>query len=569
MKKFLLLLLPLACLVAGCKYDDSDIWSELNSQAGRITSLESLVPSMNSNLISLQNTIRALEQNLTITSVQSNEKGYVISFSDGTTATILNGTNGTNGKDAQTPVIGVKADTDGVYYWTLNGSWLLDSAGKKVSSGSTPRLKVQDDQWYISYDNGVKWTKVEGQNASISSLFKSVTTDARNAYFNLSDGSVITVPLASTVTKLQLLFDESAFQKIRANEVLSTSYEIVAAEGANVDFQTFESDGWTVTIYPTDDRTGRISIKSPEKVSTTKILFLLTDDNGGSFTKIITIGFDDSAKPNIKTQYSVDYQGGELVIPVNSCTATLSEGADWLEVTSVGDQVVLNVTSNDSYDWRQCKLTLEDGTVISITQLTQDALILSESVVQIDGRRQKVNFVVNTNIFVKAEVTEGSDWLSVSPSSRALSEKVFTFTVTRNTTEAERTATIVFSGNDLSETCTVIQAVYDGPESIDVTEAVATDEGTAVELNASYVTGLTTDGYVVTDGDSYIFVKDAANKPELGDSVTFKAVATPFNGVPALASVEEFAITKSTGKITYPTATDITSTIDSYSPSTA
>ena len=37
-------------------------------------------------------------------------------------------------------------DTDGIYYWTIDGEWLLDSKGNKIQAngynGITPRLKI-------------------------------------------------------------------------------------------------------------------------------------------------------------------------------------------------------------------------------------------------------------------------------------------------------------------------------------------------------------------------------------------------------------------------------------------
>jgi uncharacterized repeat protein (TIGR02543 family) len=104
-------------------------------------------------------------------------------------------------------VIGVAQDTDGVYYWTLNGEWLLDDNGNKLpvsgkdgqngtngsngqdgadgkdgqdgedgkdgadgqdgKDGITPQLKIEEGYWYISYDNGATWTqlgKATGEN---------------------------------------------------------------------------------------------------------------------------------------------------------------------------------------------------------------------------------------------------------------------------------------------------------------------------------------------------------------------------------------------------------------------
>ena len=168
-----------------------------------------------------------------------------------------------------------------------------------------------DDQWMVSYDEGTSWIKVEGQTSSVS-LFESVQADANQAVFTLTDGTVIILPLANAADKLQLIFNESAFEKMRDGEVLSTAYKIVAPEGVKTDLQTFESNGWTVTIYSTDEKSGRISIKAPAKVTPTKVMFLLTDDNGGSFVKIINIGYNEEAKPEVQTQYVVDPNGGEL-----------------------------------------------------------------------------------------------------------------------------------------------------------------------------------------------------------------------------------------------------------------
>ena len=556
MKRLIFLLLPLACILAGCKYDDSKIWEELEAQKAKIAALESL----NSNVSSLQSIVSALQKNITVTAVTTNDKGHNVSFSDGTTVTILNA-------DAATPKIGAKQDSDGEFYWTVGGNWLLDSNGNKVSTtGKTPKLKIDGEQWMVSYDDGSTWAKVDGQPSTVC-LFDSVTTDADKAVFTLSDGSVITIPLAAATQKLQLNFDESVFAKMRDGEALNTSYTITAPENVTVDLQTFESDGWTVTIYPADERSGRFSIKAPEKVTPTKILFILTDSNGGSFIKIVHIDYNEEAKPAVQTEYVVDPEGGELVIPVSSMSAKLSEGAsEWVEVKEVGDRVVLSLTPNESYDYRHVTVTLDDGTEIAIAQTTKDAIVLSSDVVEIDGRRQKVNFVVNTNVSVSAKVTEGSEWLSVTPATRGLVEKVFTFTASRNTSGEERTAKIEFTGGkDLSQTCTVIQAVYDGPDEIDVTEAIATEEGEELNLGESLVIALAAGGYMVSDGENAILVEDGTNTPAIGDKVKFGALSAVFNGITSLCEVEEFTTISSGNAVSYPTATNITGSVDSYS----
>ena len=86
----------------------------------------------------MRTVISALEDGLYITDVKNVSDGYRIEFSDGETITIRHGrdgedgTPGTDGQDGYTPVIGVRMDTDGIYYWTLDGEWLLDDQGNKM-----------------------------------------------------------------------------------------------------------------------------------------------------------------------------------------------------------------------------------------------------------------------------------------------------------------------------------------------------------------------------------------------------------------------------------------------------
>lgn len=144
---------------------------------------------MNTNISSLQKIVEALQDNLSISKVEQISDGYIIHFSDGSTATIKNGK---NSEDA--PIIGVKKDTDGIYYWTLDGEWLTDEKGNKVKAqgtdgkdgvdgedgndgvdgedgvdgtngkdgkdGITPQLKIENGRWMLSMDNGKTWTDI-------------------------------------------------------------------------------------------------------------------------------------------------------------------------------------------------------------------------------------------------------------------------------------------------------------------------------------------------------------------------------------------------------------------------
>ena len=267
MKKLLTLFaIALAVMVSSCsKFDDSAIWDKLNEQEQtlndhekRIAALEELCKQMNTNINALQTLVEALEKRDYITNVSPVREdgvvvGYTISFANSDTITIYNGKDGkdgVDGKDGYTPQIGIMKDTDGIYYWTIDGEWLLDGKGDKIKAvgedgrdgqdgtdgtngsngsngqdgqdgedgsdgrdgidGITPRLKIENDYWYVSYDDGATWIELgkatgedgvdgsDGTNGSDGedgdSIFASVTQDDEYVYFNLADGTMITLP---------------------------------------------------------------------------------------------------------------------------------------------------------------------------------------------------------------------------------------------------------------------------------------------------------------------------------------------------------------------------------------
>lgn len=109
-----------------CSYDDDDLWKAVDDLDSRMEAMEQAMKSANTDIDALQKLVDALQKNVTVTSVIKNNDGYTITFSNGETATI---TNGKNGIDA--PAISVKKDGDGLYYWTLDGDFILVD-GEKI-----------------------------------------------------------------------------------------------------------------------------------------------------------------------------------------------------------------------------------------------------------------------------------------------------------------------------------------------------------------------------------------------------------------------------------------------------
>ena len=214
MKKILSILAAAAfCLVSCTSYDEIAMWNKNEDLGERVSRLEELCEQMNSNISALQLIVEALQDKDYVTGVvpvtENGETiGYTINFSKSGPVTIYHGKDGEKGDDGKTPVIGVKKDTDGLYYWTLDGEWLTDDEGKRIPAqgrdgksayelavekgytgtleqwleslkgesgnngndgddgqkgddGITPQLKIDEDgYWCVSYDNGQTWNRL-------------------------------------------------------------------------------------------------------------------------------------------------------------------------------------------------------------------------------------------------------------------------------------------------------------------------------------------------------------------------------------------------------------------------
>ncbi|MEG0808404.1 MAG: leucine-rich repeat protein, partial [Alistipes sp.] len=109
--------------------------------------------------------ITALEEKDFVTSVTelADKSGYTITFSKSGPITIKHGQ---KGADAIAPVVGVKQDVDGKYYWTLDGDFILSGGGDKIPTtgdkgatgddGVTPHIGENGNWWIGTTDTGVK-----------------------------------------------------------------------------------------------------------------------------------------------------------------------------------------------------------------------------------------------------------------------------------------------------------------------------------------------------------------------------------------------------------------------------
>ena len=380
--------------LTSCKYDDDDLWNSVHGLENRVAKLEELCKQMNTNISSLQTIVTALQNNVYVTGTtplmkDGKEIGYTITFSKGNPITIYHGKDGQDGEDGITPTISVKKDTDGVYYWTLNGEFIMVDGGKiqaegkdgtNGTNGTTPQFKIENDYWFVSYNNGANWTqlgKATGEDGiGGDSMFSGVDYETSTDYviFTLSNGTQIKLPTWSAFEALQRLCNEtntnlSALQTIVTalqNNDYITSVDPLTENGKVVGYTIKFAKSNPIVIYNgkdgADGNTPVIGVKKDTDgiyywtldgefivVDGQKIKAQGTDGNNGA-------DGSDGVTPKLEIQegyWWISYDNGTNWTQLGKATGEDGKDADSIKITQDENNVYFE---------------LADGTVITMPQ---------------------------------------------------------------------------------------------------------------------------------------------------------------------------------------------------------
>ena len=383
--------------LTSCKYDDDDLWNSVHGLENRVAKLEELCKQMNTNISSLQTIVTALQNNVYVTGTtplmkDGKEIGYTITFSKGNPITIYHGKDGQDGEDGITPTISVKKDTDGVYYWTLNGEFIMVDGGKiqaegkdgtNGTNGTTPQFKIENDYWFVSYDNGANWTqlgKVTGEDGiGGDSMFSGVDYKTSTDYviFTLADGTQIKLPTWSAFEALQRLCNEtntnlSALQTIVTalqNNDYITSVDPLTENGKVVGYTIKFAKSNPIVIYNGKDGTDGVDGNTP--------VIGVKKDGDGIYYWTLDGEFIIVDGQKIKAQGTDGSDGADGVTP----KLEIREGYWWISYDNGTNWTQLGkATGEDGKDADSIKITqdennvyfeLADGTVITISKTGQ------------------------------------------------------------------------------------------------------------------------------------------------------------------------------------------------------
>ncbi|MGM9735818.1 MAG: leucine-rich repeat protein [Candidatus Cryptobacteroides sp.] len=346
-------------LSVSCSNDNCSLKEQMNDLDSRVAKLEEMCSEMNTNINALQTLVNALQNKEFIESVSllPDGEGYSVVFSSGKTIALYNGT---------APIIGVKQDIDGSWYWTLDGDWLYADGAKICASSKTPQLKIENGQWFISYDGGKTWQesgKASGDDAGIISI----TQDEDYVHFEMQDGTVITI---AKYHPLSIQFDTDDVAITNGGENKTIGYTLGGAS-ESVIVKAIAQDGWKVKVETVSSTSGTIEITSPDPITESEIL-VFVNDNGRTVLAVlncvkstIIISQEQFNVPSIggrievRTESNMDYN---IVIP--------EEAQAWLsleQTKAMSSRSFCLIASKNQNPYDRCttvSLTDKNGTVI-------------------------------------------------------------------------------------------------------------------------------------------------------------------------------------------------------------
>ncbi|WP_294597616.1 leucine-rich repeat protein [uncultured Rikenella sp.] len=236
--------------------------------------VEQLCKQANMNIASLQALVAAMQEGDYVKAVipimqevkeksKDKEIGHTITFENRDSITIFHGTESDTTGNGTMPVIGLRMDEDSVYYWTLNGTWLLEKGNKVQIRSTLPQLKLQSGYWYLSNDRqqaGQQFGKAT--DADCDKTFQGVTQDDYNVYILLASGEKITLRKMSEL--VVQITEKDTLLRFSDNETQTIHYTITG-DTVNLEVKAeMQNDdgGYTLQITPTSKTAGTVEIQA-------------------------------------------------------------------------------------------------------------------------------------------------------------------------------------------------------------------------------------------------------------------------------------------------------------------
>jgi len=287
MKHLIYTTLATVLLACGCQTTLDIYWMknveheiQIEEHQRRLSTLDSIVTDFNITVTSLRESIERLRDLDNITAINNYYEGdslvgYIIKFKYSDDLIIR------NGKDGNIPSISFSRESDGYFYWRIDGELVFNNDGKPIrcegSDGITPVVRINGDNWEVSYDLGLSWGYLDRAVADSTrrSIKKAEKID-NFVLFTTKDNIKFALPCS---LKQELNIENIDTTQIAPLSTLSLKYNVTNATDATVVSPSAESP-YTVTLDRESNSIGTININTPKYYEDTVIHILLSDGCG-------------------------------------------------------------------------------------------------------------------------------------------------------------------------------------------------------------------------------------------------------------------------------------------------
>ena len=367
-----ILKMVLACsvglILAGCakEYDDTALQNDVKTLKSQVEQIQNDIRSLNGQIAGLTETIEQWKKGGYVESIQelADKSGFTITFTGGKTVTLYHGAkgdkgdqgdpgtpgtnghdgqNGQNGQDGKTPSL--KMDTDGVFYWTINGEFIMVD-GKKVPATVTPVFSINSNGDLIMTIGGKETNlgHVQGDSgATGDSLFEKIEPGDEAVVFTLKGGDTFSIPIA----KAFKLVIENPEMEVTAGQKVEIPYTVQNSNASTI-VDCFAGGNYFAKVAD-----GKVIVTVPDPVTEGQVLVWAQNDQGlFSMVKLI---FNIKAEVVIITP-ETDYQtlpgdAGTFDINLTSnvdVEVKLPAEVTWLKVALTRSAYVLTLTYEEN-----------------------------------------------------------------------------------------------------------------------------------------------------------------------------------------------------------------------------
>ncbi|MDR0976704.1 MAG: RagB/SusD family nutrient uptake outer membrane protein [Prevotellaceae bacterium] len=380
MKHFVTLVVAAILLcVAGCsKYDDTEVWNSIDSINARLSAMEVVA--------------NAYKNNLYITSVETNDKGHVITFSDGSKAVIEHGKDGVDGKDGIDGKDGANGK-DGI-----NGKDGADGEdgkdGEKGEKGDTGPAGEKGDTGLAGEkgekgDSGLKGDKGETGLKGLDgdTYIASITIGDEEVTFELTDNQIFSIARYST---LSIAFDQADLVEMPVKASHNINFTVTSNLTDDVTMEVVSSSDMKAEVsFNKSTLTGTISVTSGDVIDKYSKVVVLVSNGEKMIMKKLTFNEKLEIRASENSFKPSSPQGGEIGLEFLSNVepeVTIPEAAQsWVSVSTAPvtralsySAIVIILQPNSGED-RSTTITIRstDGSVPDFTYTIEQKSVAS------------------------------------------------------------------------------------------------------------------------------------------------------------------------------------------------